>query len=292
MAPFILSAMFLLAAGILLGVAHVREAVIRRNVITRLRGGERRRRGNVTHWGGGLFRRLADSEIVEIFNRLGWRSARQRSLFALVQVAFPVVLALLVWLGQKLGQDDQQASTLVRIMPFMVFGIAYLLPKRYLIRKADQRAERIAAEVSTLIPLLRMLFEVGMTVEQSLRVLAGSGSRILPELTRELAYVLNRVDAGLDLGQELSAMGHSLKVGELVDTVIILQQLISQGGGGMGSLLSLKELLDKRRATSLQEKVSKMSGKMSIVMMVFLFPALLIVLAGPGFMALFQALGG
>lgn len=59
----------------------------------------------------------------------------------------------------------------------------------------------------------------------------------------------------------------------------------------MSSLLSLKELIDDRRMTTLQERVSKMSAKMSIVMMVFLFPALLIILAGPGFIAIIQALG-
>jgi tight adherence protein C len=57
----------------------------------------------------------------------------------------------------------------------------------------------------------------------------------------------------------------------------------------MKSLLSLKQLLDDRRLTRLQEYVSKMSAKMSVVMMLFLFPALLIVLAGPGFTAISRA---
>ncbi|MNZ58934.1 hypothetical protein D3C78_769550 [compost metagenome] len=59
----------------------------------------------------------------------------------------------------------------------------------------------------------------------------------------------------------------------------------------MKSLLALKQLLDDRRLTRMQERISKMSGKMSMVMMVFLFPALLIVLAGPGFTALAKAMG-
>ena len=45
---------------------------------------------------------------------------------------------------------------------------------------------------------------------------------------------------------------------------------------------ALKQLIDDRRLTRLQEYISKLSAKMSVVMMVFLFPALLIVLAGPG----------
>ncbi|MNY56891.1 hypothetical protein D3C86_1930170 [compost metagenome] len=59
----------------------------------------------------------------------------------------------------------------------------------------------------------------------------------------------------------------------------------------MKSLLALKQLLDDRRLTRLQEYISKMSAKMSVVMMLFLFPALLIVLAGPGFTALARSFG-
>jgi len=55
-------------------------------------------------------------------------------------------------------------------------------------------------------------------------------------------------------------------------------------------LLALKQLLDDRRLTRLQEYISKMSAKMSVVMMVFLFPALLIVLGGPAFIGIARAL--
>jgi len=58
----------------------------------------------------------------------------------------------------------------------------------------------------------------------------------------------------------------------------------------MKSLLALKQLLDDRRLTRLQEYISKMSAKMSVVMMVFLFPALLIVLGGPAMIAISRAL--
>jgi tetratricopeptide (TPR) repeat protein len=113
--------------------------------------------------------------------------------------------------------------------------------------------------------------------------------KLLPELTRELRLILARVDSGLELGQELNKASVMLAVDEFTDTCVILQQLIQQGGGAMKSLLALKQLLDDRRLTRLQEYISKMSAKMSVVMMLFLFPALLIVLAGPGFTAITRA---
>lgn len=169
--------------------------------------------------------------------------------------------------------------------------MGYLLPKRLLVIAVARRQKQLASEISTFIPLLRILFESGMAVEQALRVLSHESQALLPVLTQELRLVLARVDSGLELGEELNKATQLLAVDEFTDTCVILQQLLYQGGGAMKSLLSLKQLLDDRRLTRLQEYISKMSAKMSVVMMLFLFPALLIVLAGPGFTALAKALG-
>jgi tight adherence protein C len=48
--------------------------------------------------------------------------------------------------------------------------------------------------------------------------------------------------------------------------------------------------MEERQLSALREYVNVLSGKMSVVMMVFLFPALLIFLAGPGFIALAKGL--
>jgi len=228
-----------------------------------------------------------DNETQTLLNRVGWRKANQRSMFAAFQIGVPIVLLGLTLLGQQLLFPHGGSPW---IAPAIALGIGYLLPKRILALSAKYRQERIAREISTFIPLLRILFESGMAVEQSLRVLSTEAQRLLPDLTHELRLVLARVDSGLELSEELGKTARLLAVDEFTDTCIILQQLIHQGGGAMKSLLALKQLLDDRRLTRLQEYISKMSAKMSVVMMVFLFPALLIVLGGPAMIAISRAL--
>jgi len=228
-----------------------------------------------------------DNETQTLLNRIGWRKANQRSMFAALQVGVPLVLLGLTVLVQELF--FLQASS-PWIAPLLALSIGYLIPKRVLAAAAKRRQQRIIREVSTFIPLLRILFESGMAVEQSLRVLSTEAQRLLPDLTLELRLILVRVDSGLELGEELGKTAKLLAVDEFSDTCVILQQLLHQGGGAMKSLLSLKQLLDDRRLTRLQEYVSKMAAKMSVVMMVFLFPALLIVLGGPAFIAIARAL--
>jgi len=227
-----------------------------------------------------------DNETQTLLNGIGWRSVRQRSLFAACQVGVPVLALTLTLLIQKLFFPEVQSPWMA---PAFALCLGYLLPKRLLAAAAAHRKKQVATEVSTFIPLLRILFESGMAVEQALRVLSNEGKLLLPVLTHELRVVLARVDSGLELGEELNKASRLLAVEEFTDTCVILEQLIHQGGGAMKSLLTLKQLLDDRRLTSLQEYISKMSAKMSVVMMLFLFPALLIVLAGPGFRALTRA---
>ena len=229
-----------------------------------------------------------DNETQVLLNRLGWRSARRRSLFAAFQVGVPVLVLALSLLFQGLFYPNVENHW---ITPLFATAIGYLLPKRLLAAASQRRQKQLALEVSTFIPLLRILFESGMAVEQSLRVLSTEGKQLMPALTHELRLVLARVDSGLELGEALNRASHLLAVDEFTDTCVILQQLLHQGGGAMKSLLALKQLFDDRRLTRLQEYISKMSAKMSVVMMLFLFPALLIVLAGPGFTALAHAIG-
>ncbi|WP_456024808.1 type II secretion system F family protein [Pseudomonas protegens] len=227
-----------------------------------------------------------DSETQTLLNRLGWRRSSERALYAACQIGTPLLtLGLAIFLQEVFfPQADNRW-----IVPMLATGGGYLLPKRLLAYAAARRQTTIAVEVSTFIPLLRILFESGMAVEQALRVLSIEAQKLLPELTSELRLILTRVDSGLELGQELNKAAVMLAVDEFSDTCVILQQLIQQGGGAMKSLLALKQLLDDRRLTRLQEYISKMSAKMSVVMMLFLFPALLIVLAGPGFTAIARA---
>ncbi|MGC3728238.1 type II secretion system F family protein, partial [Enterococcus faecalis] len=84
-------------------------------------------------------------------------------------------------------------------------------------------------------------------------MLSIEAQRLLPALTHELRLILTRVDSGLELSEELGKTARMLVVDEFTDTCTILQQLVQQGGGAMKSLLALKQLLDDRRLTRIQE---------------------------------------
>ena len=285
MHPWLLTSLCLLLAACLLMYLAVREMLAVRKSMATLGTGRHSVLRELGARSGAQKLGKTDPETVRLLNQLGWRTRSRKALFFGLQIVLPLATTLLAWVllsGAKWPYG---------IALFVIFAITYLIPKRVLVSQVHKRQENLAEEVSQMIPLLRMLFDVGMTVEQALRVLCADAEHILPEITKELRHALARTDAGLELGDELNAVAALMEVDDLTDCFTILQQLIYQGGGAMASLLSLKQLLDDRRMTTLEERVSKMSAKMSVVMMLFLFPALLIVLAGPGFVAIIRALG-
>ncbi|APX92851.1 hypothetical protein BWR19_07860 [Halomonas sp. 1513] len=157
-----------------------------------------------------------------------------------------------------------------------------------------RRTAKMDEEAEMLIQVTRMLWDSGMTLEGVLRGLIHNLDSSCRESVRELRLVLLRIEAGQAREEVLEEIAEIQLSAGLQDMCKLLAQISASGGGARQSLSALSELIRDRRRTRIQETVTKLSGKMSLVMMVFLFPALLIVLAGPAVInlaGLFDALG-
>ncbi len=228
-----------------------------------------------------------DSELSLAMWRAGYRAASQRAMLYGVQVILPLVATLLTGLWIMIHGYSQN-SLLVGIS---VVIICVLIPKRVINSKADARLRRIDDELSMFVQMLRILFDAGLAVEQALRVMANEAGHVLPELVQEMQPILRRAEQGLDLENELGASAAALNHAGYTDVTVIIRQMLKQGGSARASLTKLIEVMEARRLTDMQEKVSKLSAKMTVVMVIFFFPALLILLAGPGFISIGDAMG-
>ncbi|WP_150047479.1 MULTISPECIES: type II secretion system F family protein [Methylomonas] len=223
-----------------------------------------------------------DSGEIRLFMvRAGWKRKSDFALFYAVQWLLP--LCAVIFSGPFILVGGSKENDWAAM--FLVASAAYLLPKRLLAFKASSRQRRIAEQVPVLVHLLRVLLSTGLSVEQALRALAQDIRTLLPDMAHELDYILRMVTAGEDLALAMRRNAEQLDVPALTDLTMILEQTWRLGGSVLNSLRELSDLLESRMQTDLKERVSKLSGKMTIVMMLFLFPALLILLAAPGFMA-------
>lgn len=220
------------------------------------------------------------AEVDMLIRRLGWQDERRRSLTFASMWLLPLIGAVL---GAMWGLVRDQSPLLTGLMGFIV---GFLLFRRALRWGAARRQALIRDEMPTVLNLLRMLFDSGLSLEHSLKTVAEQGTDVTPHLSEEFKAVIQRIQHGQDRGDALEDMAKHLDVAELTETVAILKQSARYGGNLRDSLLKYLRLLEERRMTDLREKVSKMSAQMTIVMVLFMFPALMIFLAGPGLMSI------
>lgn len=228
----------------------------------------------------------SDSELAVAMWRAGFRSPVQRATLYGVQVVLPLLVTGLTGLWMLINGFTENSL----LVGLGVIIVSVLMPKRYITSRADARLRQVDDELSLFVQMLRILFDAGLAVEQALRVIILEGRTVLPVLVQELEPVLRRAEQGLDLEVEMAVAAEALDHAGFNDVMIIVRQMLKQGGSARASLSKLIEVLESRRLTDMQERVSKLSAKMTVVMIVFFFPALVILLAGPGFISISESM--
>ena len=241
----------------------------------------------LSRWGLRYSGRLVDPEVARMLVQAGWRG---REAFA-VFVGLRVILALLagVVAASSLASTAHSGSATLMLC-FAAGAVTYLAPRMLLGLRARGRITRMRDDVTAYTQLLRVLFDAGLSLEQCLRTLVRDGRSLLPALHRELEMVVRQISSGQERNQALHALAEDLRIPELRDLVRLLGQIDQYGGSVQTALAQFSELLVDRQRTDLQERVAKLSAKLTLVMVAFLFPALLVFVGGPGFIALLRAL--
>ena len=197
-----------------------------------------------------------------------------------------VLGAFVLWLG-----GAGWSITLFALALSVALAIALLLPKQLLKSVAQRRCRAIRHEVPMFIHLLMLLFEAGLSTHQALQSLIREARGVLPVLNDEMQLVLRQIEAGGDTAQVLKQLGAALDVGELETVLSILRQADRYGGELREPLAEALTVMEERRVFEMREAVNRLSGRMTVVMVLCFLPALLIFVAGPPFVSIFRVLG-
>jgi tight adherence protein C len=232
----------------------------------------------------------SEGESGRLLLQAGWRGGEQRLLWYVFQGLLPVIGAVLV-LAFWLFAETPNKAMLALMFGLVAAVLAFLLPRWILRGVAGSRRERIKNEVPLFIHLLTLLFEAGLSTRQALASMVREGAGVLPELGRELDLLLRQIEAGADTSEALKNMADALDVDDLGTVLSVLRQVDRYGGEVREPLLEALEVIEERRSLDLRERVNLLSGRMTVVMVLFFFPALMVFVAGPAFLALIRAPG-
>jgi tight adherence protein C len=227
------------------------------------------------------------ASLSQLLRRAGlFTSAQQIKAISLTLIACIVlgVIAAVVSLFKGLAIGQVLAITGATVIGSVV--LAYLILKN----QADERQNALEKETMMLIQTTRMLWRVGLSLPKTLGIICEQLSELSPNCAKELSLAANKIESGQSQEEALYELINSCSAEGFKEYLIVIRQQSITGGSIDKSLDELYLLLQNRRRLSLQEQVNKISGKMSLVMMLFLFPALVLLAAGPSFFSMVQAL--
>ena len=228
-------------------------------------------------------------ESAKLMLQAGWRSPEGRMVWYAFQAVLPLIFAGLVLVYWLFGPDKNK----VMYTAFVGFGaaaFAFLIPRWVLRGAANGRRERIKNEVLLFIHMLALLFDAGLSTRQAFASLVRDSRGVLPELGKEFELLLRQLEAGSDTAETLKNLGDLIDVPDLTSVLGVLRQVDRYGGEIRQPLMEVLDVIEERRTLDAREKVNLISGRMTVVMVLFFFPSLLIFVAGPAFSAIIRAL--
>jgi tight adherence protein C len=249
---------------------------------------DRPRRALPTHWlQTRLGRLLVADEDRALIDQCGFPSLQAQLAFLVTRVALALLLPLSGWIAVRAGWLTQDAAPVAACACI----VGFMLPKWVLARRASGRRERTADELPMLIDLLRLLQGVGLSLDQSLQVLASDFTQVLKVLSPEIVIANRQYAQGRTREQSLQRLATLHRNDNLAALVAMLVQVDRHGGAVQEPLAHFGDRLREARRADMKARIGRITVKMTGVMVLTLLPALIIIAAGPGFLAVVRSLG-
>ncbi|MGH7917113.1 MAG: type II secretion system F family protein [Candidatus Binataceae bacterium] len=181
------------------------------------------------------------------------------------------------------------AKDRAQVMMAAVVGAAIgaYAPGFYLKKRAIKRQKIIARELSDVLDLLVVCVDAGLGLFEAIKVVGEETEQQGQEIGGELSLVAGEAAAGLSLGQALRNLAHRTAVEDvrpLAATLIQSEQLGAQIGP---ALRSSSDAMRARRRIKAEEAAQKSTIKILFPLVLFILPAMLLVIIAP---AIIQAM--
>ena len=171
------------------------------------------------------------------------------------------------------------------------FAVGFMAPKWWLKHRAGQQRERVANELPLFVDMLGLLQSVGLSLDQSLQVIASDFQHVMPVLGAEVARANRQYSQGRTREHAYQRMASLHGNQHLMDFVTLVNQVDKHGGAVQEPIRQFSERLRVHRKSDMKARIGKITVKMTVVMVTTLLPALVIVTAGPGFLAIIRSVG-
>jgi len=203
-----------------------------------------------------------------------------KTLFTLV---LPVVLALFLHFTQPL-------MPLARVMILVLFTAAagYYLPEMSLRFITQNRIERMRNSLPDMLDLMVVCTESGMGIDAAIARISREMVRTNPDLAEEFYLSTLEMRAGANRIDALRNLALRSRLDDLQNLVSVLVQADRFGTSLVDSLRVHSDMMRTCRTQRAEELAAKIPVKMTLPLVLFIFPVLMLVLLGPAIIQVIQ----
>lgn len=219
----------------------------------------------------------------------GWRTPNAVAVFFAAKTMLALLLPLpaLVWL---VGTSVETSTTLFWMILVALASFGFYLPNLVLSRRVSTRKRAIFEDFPDALDLLTVCVEAGLGLDAALMRVAKEIQLGSPVVASELELMLLELRSGFSKATALRNFSLRTGVEDIESFSTLLIQADRFGTGIGASLRVLSDTLRTRRRMRAEEQAAKISLKLLVPLLFCIFPALMVVLAGPAFINIYRTL--
>ncbi len=173
------------------------------------------------------------------------------------------------------------APSMLLALCFLLMGLGYYLPTLILNHLVAARQKKIKEGLPDALDLLVVCVEAGQGLNAAIKRVADDLALSNPVLAREMSLVNLEINAGLEREVALRNLAERTGVEDVASLTSMLIQADRFGTSLAQSLKVQSETLRTTRRQRLEEMAAKTPVKLVFPLLLFIFPALIVVIIGP-----------
>jgi len=227
----------------------------------------------------------AQSQLRAKLTQAGYRVRYAQTIFLASKTAVLVVGVILGGvIGASLGYDLK--GTLACVM--FAGGAGFVLPGMWLGAMIKSRQDKIRRGLPDVLDLLVVSVESGLALDSALKRVGEEMARVHPEVSEEFRIATMETQMGIPRGEALDNMVSRVELDELRSLISVIAQAERFGTSVAKALRNQGNAMRVKRHQQAEERAQKTAVKLMIPLVLFIFPAMGIVLAGPAAIRLME----
>ncbi|MBA3611503.1 MAG: type II secretion system F family protein [Nitrospirales bacterium] len=235
------------------------------------------------------------SRLRALLATAGYRNPRAIVVFLGTRIFLAVLLGLtfLVFGSEVMQGKDPMYFPIVLIGVMMV---GFYLPQLWLSSTITKRKERLVNGFPDALDLMVVCVEAGLGLDQAISRVGQEVKQSHPDLGDEFILLNLELRAGLSREQGLRNLVNRTNLDDIRSLVALLIQT-DRFGTSIGQALRVhSDSMRLKRRLKAEERGAQLPVKLMIPLILFIFPALMVVIIGPGAISLMRnllpAMGG